>query len=95
MIMISVERASSEWFEEAARCYVEGHQACAWCGGAHRVFKLRNSGRTEYYCNGCEFLVGHDPESELYFFVPGMRTGRPTPDTMCAFDTLSLMNAHM
>jgi hypothetical protein len=83
--MVSVERASNEWFEEAAQCYVEGHQGCAWCGGAHRVFKLQSGNRTEYYCNGCEFLAAHDPEKEAYFFMPGMKSDRPTPDTMCAY----------
>jgi hypothetical protein len=85
--MVSVERPSSEWFQEAARCYIEGHQACAWCGGTHRVFKLRNGSRTEYYCNDCEFLAAHDPDKEAYFFVPGMKSERPTPDTMCAYGT--------
>jgi hypothetical protein len=82
--MICVERTSSEWFEEAARQYLEGHQACAWCGGAHRVFKVHNGRRTEYYCNGCEFLAGHDAESESYVVVPGIKNARPTQATMCA-----------
>lgn len=79
-----VERTSSEWFQEAARQYVEGHQACAWCGGAHRVFKLHNGQRTEYYCNGCEFLAAYDAESESFVVVPGIKSARTSPATMCA-----------
>ncbi len=82
--MVAVKRASSEWYHEAARCYLEGHQACAWCGGAHRVFKLQSGSRIEYYCNGCEFLAAHDPENGTYSIVPGMKTDRPAPDTMYA-----------
>src|SRR5262249_60368835 len=34
---VDSERTPLEWFREAARVYVEGHQACIWCGGRHRV----------------------------------------------------------
>jgi hypothetical protein len=80
--MAPSQRASSEWFEEAARCYVEQHQGCAWCGGSHRVFKVHKGSKIEYYCNGCDFLAGYDPEAGTHFCVPGEAKTRRVPDTM-------------
>ena len=62
---------SHEWFQEAARCYLEGHQACAWCGGRYRVFKTERAGRPSYYCHACDFFVGQEQGSGQYYMVPG------------------------
>jgi hypothetical protein len=81
--MASAERTRCEWFQEASRCYVDGHQACAWCGRAHRVFKTRRGSRKEYYCFGCEFYVSHDEDSDQYFLTPGRRSqGASAPVTI-------------
>ena len=80
--MVHTERAAREWFEEAVRCYVENHQGCAWCGGAHRVFKVHKGSRIEYYCNGCDFRTGYDPETQVHFSVPGEAPSGRVPDTM-------------
>jgi hypothetical protein len=80
--MVPVERTSREWFQEAARFYVEGHQGCAWCAGPYRVFKLQDGSKIEYYCHGCEFHTGHDPENQSYFSVPGLRVTGAAPKTM-------------
>jgi hypothetical protein len=65
------QRSAREWFEAAARYYVEGHQACAWCGGQYRVFKAVRGHRLEYYCKDCDFYVSHDPKTDSYALEPG------------------------
>jgi Zn finger protein HypA/HybF involved in hydrogenase expression len=64
-------RTAQEWFQEAARCYIEGHQACVWCGECHSVYKSAQGNRMEYYCSSCEFSAGHDRASDRYFSAPG------------------------
>jgi hypothetical protein len=71
------ERTAREWFDEAQRAYVEGHQACASCGGKHQVYKGRRGGRLEYYCPACDFFAFHDEGSGQFYAV----AGRPVPDT--------------
>ena len=66
---------SREWFEKAVRVYVEGHQACAWCGERYQVYKGHRSTRLEYYCPGCEFYVCHDLVTGQYYVAPGVETG--------------------
>ncbi len=70
------ERTAREWFEEAQRAYVEGHQACASCGGRHQVYKGRRGGRLEYYCPACDFYAFHDEGSGQFYAV----AGREVPD---------------
>jgi hypothetical protein len=69
--MSSPTRTAQEWFAEAARDYVDGHQACAWCGGRHRVFKTRHGTRLEYHCTDCDFYVCHDEQTNAYAVEPG------------------------
>lgn len=69
--MHKTERSSFDWFREAQRCYLEHHQGCAWCGGSHRVFQTHAESQLTYYCNGCDFHVGYDRETDRYFHVPG------------------------
>jgi hypothetical protein len=71
MIMVASERTAQEWFQEAARCYLERHQACAWCGGQHRVHQLVQEQQIVYYCYGCDFRAGHDKRAGEFFSVPG------------------------
>jgi hypothetical protein len=61
---------------------VEGHQACAWCGGPHRVFQVRRGSRIEYSCSSCEFRAGHDEATGEYFSVPGIEETGKRPETM-------------
>jgi hypothetical protein len=65
------ERTPAAWFAEAARCYVEGHQACAWCGESHCVFQTERGARLEYSCNHCEFYVGYDRQTGQYHATAG------------------------
>jgi len=65
------EWSPAEWFEEAARRYVEGHQGCAWCGGSYRVFKSESADRLEYYCNACDFCVCQDRRNGTCHVTPG------------------------
>jgi hypothetical protein len=64
-------RTSSEWFQEAARCYLERHQGCAWCGGSHRVFRICRENQVVYYCNGCDSRAEHDESANQFLWVPG------------------------
>ena len=57
------EHAPVKWFEEAARCYVEGHQACPWCGERHCVFRSEWGGRVEYHCSACDFSARRDEQT--------------------------------
>jgi hypothetical protein len=66
-----VKRSAAAWFADAARCYVEGHQACAWCGESHCVFQTERGPRLEYYCNVCDFYVCHDRHAGQYHMVAG------------------------
>ncbi len=70
------ERTAGDWFREAAQAYVEGHQACVWCGEAHRVYRNERGGRVEYYCAGCEFYAIHDGPADRYFAAPGRPEAR-------------------
>jgi hypothetical protein len=77
----SPDRPASEWYREASRAYVEGHQACAWCGSRHQVFKTERLHRVEYACAVCEFYVGHDSLANRYVLEPG-RQECPTADVV-------------
>jgi hypothetical protein len=69
--MAHATRTAREWFDEEAHCYIEGHQACAWCGGRHRVFKTSRGSRLEYHCADCDFYVCHDEKTGAYAMEPG------------------------
>lgn len=79
------ERTSCDWFEEAARCYVERHQGCAWCGGSYRVYQVRKEKQTAYYCHGCDFRAEHDEQNGSYRHFPGEER-IPGRSTMLEFD---------
>ncbi len=80
--MVTLERTAQDWYQEAARCYLENHQGCAWCGGAHRVYLLVQDQQVVYYCYGCDFRTGFDKKVGNYFSFPGeaidTRAGRKT-----------------
>lgn len=79
------ERSLQEWFEEAARCYAEQHQACCWCGRVHGVYRSERGGRLEYECGECEFWVCQATETGQYFMAPGnSRRATPARPTMHA-----------
>lgn len=65
------ERSPREWYEEAARAHLEGHQACAWCGVAYQVYRAQRGSRLEYYCPACDFFAFHDTVSGKYFAALG------------------------
>jgi hypothetical protein len=79
--MVRFERTPGEWFKEAARCYLERHQGCAWCGGSYRVFQRRLGQRVEYHCSGCDFHCGHDEVTNQFLVVPG-EARTEVPETM-------------
>jgi hypothetical protein len=80
--MTRCKRTSSEWFAEAARCYVEQHQGCAWCGGSYRVFHSSHGTQSEYYCNGCDFRVVYDSATGRFHSYPGEKQAGAKPLTM-------------
>ena len=69
--MVGIERTARDWFQEAARCYVENHQGCAWCGGSHRVYHQRQHTEVIYFCTGCDFRASHDHATGRYSSLPG------------------------
>lgn len=80
--MADSERTPEEWFHEAARHYVEGHQGCVWCDGVNCVYRSQREGRLEYYCSECDFFTCSDPPSGRYFMTPGQErpaTSAPGP----------------
>ena len=64
-------RSAAQWFELAARCYVEAHQGCAWCGASHCVFRAARPERLEFACFLCDFFVCHNHHTDRYFSAPG------------------------
>jgi hypothetical protein len=83
----NAERTPAEWFAEALRWYVQGHQGCACCHAQHCVFRSEYGLRTEYYCTACDFSACHDGATDRYFATPGEPPGlllgeaeRPTAD---------------
>ena len=69
------KRSPAAWFAVAAHCYVEGHQACAWCGDSHCVFQTEHGTRMEYSCNNCEFYVCYDRQVGQYHATAGTSRG--------------------
>jgi len=82
---LNAERTAVEWFEDAARWYVEGHQGCASCGTRHCVFRSEWGPRVEYHCSSCDFSVGHDRETGRSFAVEGR--DEPLPETLLIGDS--------
>jgi hypothetical protein len=78
-MLIYPERTAREWFEEAERAYIEGHQACASCGRRHQVYKGRRSNRLEYYCPACDFYAFRDESNGQFFAAAGREIAERTP----------------
>jgi hypothetical protein len=74
--MTHLERTAAEWFEEACRCYLEGHQACAWCRRSHQVYRDETPRGVEFHCYHCDFHVSHDADLDRYALVPGEAAAR-------------------
>ena len=81
---LNAERTAVEWFEDAARWYVEGHQGCVRCGGQHCVFRSEWGARVEYHCSACDFSVCFDGDTERYFAAEG--DGPPERDPLLGVD---------
>src|SRR5437660_159129 len=71
----ATKRTPREWFDEAARCYVEGHQGCAWCGGQQLLAPA----------NDHLVIPGHD--AEHITALAGRKTQPPPLTNRKAFDT--------
>ena len=69
-------RNAAQWFEHAARCYVERHQGCPWCGASHSVFRSVRPDRLEFACFVCDFFACYNHLTDRYFSAPGQV---PTP----------------
>jgi hypothetical protein len=68
-------RTAVEWFEEAARCFVDDHQGCPSCAGQHCVFRSDWGERVEFYCSLCDFSVCQDRRNGSYVAIAGNETG--------------------
>jgi hypothetical protein len=56
-------RTAEEWFNDAVRWYLEGHQGCPCCQAHHCVFRSVWGLRIEYHCTACDFSVARDGQS--------------------------------
>ena len=65
------EGSAALWFERAARCHVERHQGCPWCGASHCVFRSPRQDRVEYACYCCDFFACHNHLTGRYYATPG------------------------
>ncbi len=63
--------SAPHWFEQAARHYIDGHQACPWCYSRHCVFLHERNGKIEYHCSCCDFLVCKIERTGACFWIPG------------------------
>lgn len=80
-------RTAREWYEEAARFYIEAHQGCAWCHGENQVYRSVRDHLVEFRCGGCEFYVSHDRRFDEYHMTAGdTRADRVAPPTMLAIE---------
>jgi hypothetical protein len=72
MVCLKVgERTALEWFQEAERWYVVGHQGCPSCRGQHCVIRSDWSGLIEYYCSACDFSTCRDCARGEFFAAIG------------------------
>src|SRR6266568_2548156 len=71
------EKTAAEWFAEAMRWYVQGHQGCAYCRASHCVFRSVYGARVEYYCTACDFSACQDEATGRAFATPGEQGDRP------------------
>jgi hypothetical protein len=69
--MTRCQRSSKEWFAEAARCYIDWHQGCAWCGESHCVYRSQRYHQHEYCCSVCDFRTTHNLASNHYASYAG------------------------
>ena len=76
---------ADQWFAEASRWYVEGHQGCPSCHGAHCVFRSEWGARVEYHCTACDFSACRDAESGRSFVAFGepRTTGLGCGEDLC------------
>jgi hypothetical protein len=80
-------RTAREWFEEAARCYIESHQGCAWCQGINQVYRSERDGLLEYHCGSCEFYTSYHRPRNSHYMSPGNdRRRHAAPQTMLAIE---------
>jgi hypothetical protein len=68
---LNAERTAAEWFEIAARWYLEWHQGCPHCKKQHCVFRSDLGHRIEYYCYACDFSACHDGPTGRFFATLG------------------------
>jgi hypothetical protein len=68
---LNVGRTASEWFAEATRWHVQGHQGCPRCHAQHCVFRSEHGARVEFHCTACDFSVCHDGQTGLSFAALG------------------------
>ena len=86
------DRTPRDWYEEAARCYLERHQGCPWCGGSYRVYHIQRPLHSLYYCHGCDFRAEFNQETGDYQMIPG-EIATPSVSTMMDLDGALRMEA--
>jgi hypothetical protein len=74
------EGSAARWYEHAARCYVEKHQGCTWCGHSYCVFRSRRLDRVEFSCFVCDFFACHNHQTGRYYSSPGQAPAAAEPE---------------
>jgi hypothetical protein len=82
--MHTVDLTPPQWYAEAARCYVEEHQGCPWCGGQHRVHQVRQGQKISFACQRCDFQVSFDGQTGRFHMIPGEDLSN-IPETMLGY----------
>ncbi len=67
----SPECLAALWYEFAARCHLEKHQGCAWCGGSYCVFRSVRPERVEFSCSVCDFFACFNHQTGHFYSALG------------------------
>jgi hypothetical protein len=85
--MTMPKRSARDWFEEAARYYIEAHQGCAWCQATNQVYRSERDDLMEFRCGACEFYVSYHRRLDRHYMAPGdRRRVEAAPRTMLAIE---------
>jgi hypothetical protein len=78
----NAERTAAEWFAEALRWYLEGHQGCPCCHRRHCVFRSEWGCRIEFHCTECDFSASWDGLTDTASSTPGTLRDDPRPPAL-------------
>src|SRR5262249_44704736 len=83
-----LERTAGDWFGEAMRWYLEGHQGCPCCQRRHCVFRSAWGCRIEFHCNECDFAAPSAGLTDPAPYTVGTLRDAPRPAALLAAEEL-------